>query len=401
MEICQTASHPSGSSCPPALFKTGLNEKGVNRQPVMKMSQLPLRICVVGASLQMLLSQAASAESTIRTIIGTGRSTVNQISQPLKTNLGNPFGVEIGPDNARYVTEVSIHRIWRLGVNGQKWQVIAGNGHAGYRGDGGLARLAELREPYEIRFDQGGNLFFVEMENHVVRRIDAKTGVITTIAGSGRKGFSGDGGPATKARLNRPHSLALDAIGNIYIADIGNHRIRKIDGETGTIQTMAGTGQKQGPADGQRAKNRAVHGPRALFIVGRTLWVALREGNSIWKLGLNDNPTWQHVAGSGEKGFDNNPDLLKATFNGPKGIAVGPQGRVFVVDTENQVVRLIDTQQNTISTFAGQGPAHRGFTGDDGPSTSASLNRPHGICVDHGGRVFIGDSENHRVRMID
>ena len=107
------------------------------------------------------------------------------------------------------------------------------------------------------------------------------------------------------------------------------------------------------------------------------------------------------MAGSGEKGFDNNPDLLKATFNGPKGIAVGPQGRVFVVDTENQVVRVIDTQQNKISTLAGQGPAHRGFSGDDGPSTSASLNRPHGICVDSAGRVFIGDSENHRVRMID
>ncbi len=368
---------------------------------VMKSSPLFLNCCVVGVSVTILLSQVATAESMIRTVVGTGVPTANPISQPLKTNVGNPFGVEVGPDNSLYVTEVSNHRIWKLGADRRKLQLVAGTGAAGYRGDGGRAGLAELREPYEIRFDQAGNLFFVEMKNHVVRRIDAKTGVITTVAGCGHEGFSGDGGPATEARLSRPHSLAIDSLGNIYIADIGNHRIRKVNRESGKIHTLAGTGQKQGPKTGQLAKNHAVHGPRALFISGQTLWVALREGNSIWKLELNGHPIWQHVAGSGEKGFDNNPDLLKATFNGPKGIAVGPQGRVFVVDTENQVVRVIDTQQNKISTLAGQGPAHRGFSGDDGPSTSASLNRPHGICVDSAGRVFIGDSENHRVRMID
>ena len=141
-------------------------------------------------------------------------------------------------------------------------------------------------------------------------------------------------------------------------------------------------------------------GPRALFVDGTTLWVALREGHSVWKLNLDDGK-WNHVAGSGKKGFtgDGGP-AKKATFNGPKGIAVDDAGHVYVVDTENQAIRKIDADSGLISTVAGAGPERRGGSGDGGPATEAELDRPHGICVDWGGVIYIGDTLNHRVRRV-
>jgi DNA-binding beta-propeller fold protein YncE len=241
-------------------------------------------------------------------------------------------------------------------------------------------------------------MYFVEMQNHLIRRVDGRTGIITTVAGTGRPGYGGDGGPAIKAQFNRPHSIALDGRGGLFVADIGNHRIRRIDLQTGLVHSVAGDGQKRLPVDGQVAKDRPMLGPRALFVVGDRLWIALREGNSVWRMNLNDGRL-KHIAGTGRKGYsgDGGP-ALRATFNGPKGIAVGPQGNVFVVDTENQAIRRIDRDQGTITTVAGCG--RRGGAGDGGPATEAEMGRPHGICVDRDGRVFVGDTLNHRVRVV-
>ena len=220
------------------------------------------------------------------------------------------------------------------------------------------------------------------------------------MAGNGTRGDDGDAGPAVEAQLNRPHSIAFDSQDRLYIADIGNHRIRRVDWESGIIHSIAGTGAKELPKSGQLARDHPVLGPRALFIRGDVLWVALREGHSIWKIDLAQG-TWQHVAGSGEKGFT--PGITAAAdarFNGPKGLAIGPTQTVYVVDTENQVIRAIDPQRQTVSTLAGQGPEFRGFGGDGDLALTAMLNRPHGICVDNQGRVYIGDSENHRVRLV-
>ena len=166
-------------------------------------------------------------------------------------NVGDPFGVEIGPDGALYVTEVRNHRVLRVDLATGELTTVAGCGRRGYSGDGGPAVAAELNEPYEVRFDGDGNMLFVEMQNHIVRRVDDKTKIITTVAGTGQKGFGGDDGPATKAQLNQPHSIALDSKGAIYIADIGNHRIRRIDPATGIIQSIAGSSQRRLPAEGQ------------------------------------------------------------------------------------------------------------------------------------------------------
>ena len=315
-------------------------------------------------------------------------------------DVGQPFGVAFGPDGGLYICEVENHRIRRYDTVTGKLSTVVGTGRMGYSGDGGPALEAELNEPYEIRFDEGGNLYFVEMMNHVVRRVDGSTQVITTVAGTGAKGFGGDGGPAIEAQLHRPHSIALDGRGGLFIADIGNHRIRRVDLVTGTIQTIAGTGEKTMPQDGQQAEGNPMVGPRALFIDGDVLWIALREGHSVWTMDLNTG-TLAHVAGTGKKGFTGDGGAAReATFDGPKGIAVGPKGHVYVVDTENQVIRKIDTQRGVISTIAGSGPDGRGFGGDGGVPTAAKLDRPHGVCVGADGTVYIGDTNNHRVRRV-
>lgn len=359
---------------------------------------------VIRCAFGLALGNLCQAEEVIiRTVAGTGHSEINRIQTPVTTNVGNPFGVEIGPDGALYFTEVSNHRVWRLDRKTNQLSVVAGCGQAGYDGDGGPATSARMNEPYEVRFDSEGHCYVVEMRNHIVRRVDRHTGVITTVAGTGKPGFGGDGGPARKAALRQPHSIALDGRGQLYIADIGNHRIRQVDLKSGRIQTLAGNGEKQLPEDGQPGADRPVYGPRALYLRGDTLWVALREGNSIWRLDLAGagNGVWHHVAGTGKKGYSGDGgDPARATFNGPKGIAVGPDGRIFVTDTENQAVRVIDLARRRIDTMAGRGPDWRGFHGENQPATAASLNRPHGICVDAQGVVYIGDSENHRVRVL-
>jgi sugar lactone lactonase YvrE len=345
-------------------------------------------------------AQAASGD--IQTIAGTGQATDSGSDGTARaTNIGNPFGVEIGPDGALYITEVSNHRVWRLELKTGQLTTVAGNGRKGYSGDGGPATEALLNEPYEVRFDRDGNMYFVEMQNHLVRRVDARSGRISTVAGTGQRGYGGDGGSALQTQFQQPHSIALDDRGSLYVADIGNHRIRRIDLASGTVESIAGNGEKKLPTEGQQAKDKPILGPRALFISDRTLWIALREGNSVWRLDL-DAGTLHHVAGTGQKGYggDGGP-ATSATFNGPKGIAIGPKPYdIFVADTENQVIRRIDRQTGLIYTIAGSGPMARGFAGDGGPATKASLNRPHGICVGPDGTVYIGDSENHRVRAV-
>ena len=372
------------------------------------MSQSPIHIFAsLLAGMCLFTCDSLLAESyTIKTVAGSGAGENNGDEGPaLKTNINQTFGVEVGPDGAIYITEVGHHRVRRLDAKSGMLSTVAGTGEKGYSGDGGKATAAAMNEPYEVRFDKGGNMYVVEMQNHIVRRMDAKTNKITTIAGTGKAGYGGDGGPATGAQFHRPHSIALSAdadsdSGYLYIADIGNHRIRRVNLKTGIVESIAGDGNKKLPIAGEAASGNPVVGPRALFVDGDTLWVALREGHSIWKIDLNDG-TWQHVAGTGKKGFTGDGGPAKAaTFNGPKGIAVGPAGHVYVVDTENQAIRKINTKTNTISTIAGYGPSARGFGGDGADATKAKLDRPHGNCVDAQGNVYIGDTNNHRVRVI-
>jgi DNA-binding beta-propeller fold protein YncE len=360
------------------------------------------RGCLVAALISCLLGGAsASAQPIIDTVAGTGVAEDNGAAgDGISINVGQPFGVEIGPDGALYITEIEHHRVRRLDLVTGQLTTVAGCGRKGYSGDGGPAVDAELNEPYEVRFDLGGNMLFVEMQNHLVRRVDAETGIISTIAGVGRAGYGGDGGPARDALFRQPHSIAVDGDGALYIADIGNHRIRRIDPNTAVIETIAGNGERTLPQDGEMARGNSMLGPRALFIDGLVMWIALREGHSVWRMDLADG-VLHHVAGTGEAGYsgDGGPPL-EATFYGPKGIAVGPDGAVYVVDTENHAIRRIDLEAKLITTVAGGGPREQGGAGDGGAATSAQLSRPHGVCVGPDGAIYIGDTLSHRIRRV-
>ncbi len=354
-------------------------------------------------ALPLLLTTSASqaAEWRIETVAGNGSPQLGpHAGLGTQVAIGDPFGVEFGPDGRLYITEVRNHRIWALDTATGQAVVVAGNGTRGYSGDGGPATEAQLNEPYEVRFDGAGQMYFVEMQNHLVRRVELATGIIHTLAGTGQAGLAGDGGPATQARFAQPHSIALDGDGGLYIADIGNHRIRRVDLQTGIVTTIAGNGDKKLPVAGQLAAGHPLFGPRALWIERGTIWIALREGHSVWTLPLASGRL-AHLAGTGRRGFDSEAvAAAECLFNGPKGIALDRDGNVYLADTENQVLRRIETRTGRIETIAGRGPEHAGYGGDGGPAVQALLNRPHGICVGPDGAVYTGDTLNHRVRRV-
>ena len=309
--------------------------------------------------------------------------------------LNNPYGLVRGPDDAFYVCDIDNHVIRRIDQDGVI-STVAGNGAKGYAGDGGQATAATLNQPYEIRFDVTGNMFFVEMPNHVIRRVDATTKMISTIAGVGSAGFSGDGGQAVAATLSRPHSIQFSPDGlGLFVCDIGNHRVRRIDLSSGLINTFVGDGKKRRTPDGASFSGQSVNGPRASdFDASGDLWLALREGNAIYRLDLKKQ-TFHHEAGTGAKGFTGNGGPSKdATLSGPKGIAVGPDGDVYFADTESHTIRFLDRSKGTIELLLGTGQRGAAFSPDP---LQCETNRPHGIFVDRDGSVFIGDSENHRV----
>jgi sugar lactone lactonase YvrE len=346
-------------------------------------------------------SASLADELIFDSVAGTGIAENNgDVGAARLINIGDPFGVEVGPDGALYVTEVRNHRVRRLDLKTGELSTVAGCGRRGYSGDGGQAVEAELNEPYEVRFDRDGNMYFVEMQNHIVRCVDRKTNVIATVGGNGRQGYSGDGGPATEAMFSQPHSIALDGKGSLYVADIGNHRIRRIDLQTGMIESIAGNSERMLPKDGQTARGNPILGPRALCVDGNNLWIALREGHSVWRMDLTDG-ILHHVAGTGDAGFagDGGP-AIAAKFNGPKGIATGLNESLFVADTENNVIRRLDLASGTVSTITGVRSDGKGGADNGAVEGATQLNRPHGICVGSDGALFVGDTLNHRVRRI-
>lgn len=340
----------------------------------------------------------SAAAPSVATIAGTGQKGFAGDGGPAgKAQFDNVFGLARGADGALYVCDCNNHRVRRITRDGTI-STVAGSGVKGYAGDGGPATAAKLNEPYEVRFDAAGNMLFVERLNHVVRRVDAKTGVISTVAGTGKAGFGGDGGPATAATFNQPHSIQLDRDGNLYVCDILNHRVRRVDAKTGVISTFAGTGEKLPTPDGGKFAAAPLRGPRAIdFDRDGNLWLALREGNAVYKLDLTAG-TIHHVAGTGKTGFTGNGGPAKtATLSGPKGLSVASDGRVYLADTESYSIRVIDPRAGTIKLVCGTG---KKGDGPDGDPAACQLARPHGVFVDADGTIFIGDSENHRVRAV-
>jgi streptogramin lyase len=200
--------------------------------------------------------------------------------------------------------------------------------------------------------------------------------------------------------MNQPHSIQFDNNGDLYICDILNHRIRKVEMKTGRISTFAGTGEKKRALDGAKIADTPLNGPRAIdFDRQGNLWLALREGNAVYKLDLKAG-TIHHIAGTGKEGFTGNGGPAKlATLSGPKGLSIAPNGNVYLADTESHSIRMIDPKKGIVELVAGTGEK------GDGPNNSdplrCSMTRPHGVFIDRDGTVFVGDSEAHRVRVIN
>lgn len=345
----------------------------------------------------LLASSTPGSAAEVATIAGTGENRWFGDGGPATAaGVGGPFGLVVGPDGALYVCETTGHVVRRVDLQTGMISTVVGTGTQGHSGDGGPATAAEVDEPYEVRFDAAGNLLFVDMKAACVRRVDRQSQIITTIAGSGVEGFSGDGGPATAAKLMRPHSIALDQAGNIYICDIGNHRIRRVDSQSGLISTFAGTGERKPTPDGAAIDGTPLNGPRALDFDGRqSLYLALREGNAVYRMDLTSQ-TYQHLAGTGKSGYagDGGP-ARDAILAGPKGIALNAAGDVYLADTESHTIRVVRAKSGRIETLVGDGQEGDGPEGDP---RRCRLSRPHGVFVAADGSVYIGDSGNHKVR---
>jgi streptogramin lyase len=351
--------------------------------------------------LPLLIGPATAASVT--TLVGNGVAgfSDNQVSEP--------YGMTLGPDGGLYFCDLGNQRVRRLDLKTKRMTTVAGNGKAAYAGDGGPAVEASLKAPHELVFDKKGDLYFAERDNHVIRKVDMKTGIISTAAGISTPGFSGDGGPGTTAQFRQPHCVLLDRDGSLLICDIGNHRIRRLHLDSGIIETYAGTGEAAMPAEGAAVAGAPLRGPRSLALAPNgDLYVALREGNSIYRIDRGSQ-TYHLVAGTGEAGYsgDGGP-ALRAKFGGtpaspgaarsagPKGLSVGPDGALYVVDTESNAIRRINLKTGIISTVLGTG--ERG----DGPETNplaCKLSRPHAILF-VGGELYVADSEADRIRIL-
>jgi streptogramin lyase len=354
-------------------------------------------LMVLGVAL-MAMAAEGQGMGIIRSAVGTGAQGYSgDNGAAASATLNQPFHCSKDRDGHLYVADTMNHCIRKIDARSGVITTVAGNGQKGYTGDGGAATRATMNEPYGVLPDRRGNLFIVDRLNAVIRRVDAKTGIISTYAGNGQKGYGGDGGAATRAMLREPNALDFDPKGNLHIADVSDNRIRKVDAATGIITTVSGTGRREFAGDGGPAAEAAIMGARGVaFDREGAMYICEREGNRIRKVDAKTGVV-RTIAGTGQKGYsgDGGP-ALQATFNGPKWIHAGADGHVYVVDTENHCVRQIDARTGIVSTVAG---GHAGPDGDGGPANRAGMDRPHGCWVDERGNLYTGDTNNHRIRV--
>src|SRR6266480_2249440 len=275
----------------------------------------------------------------------------------------------------------------------QTINTVAGGG----AGDGGDATIANLNSPASVAVDSSGNLYIADLGNERIRKIAAATGIITTVAGNGVLGFTGDGGAATKASLNSPASVALDASGNLYVADYANHRIRKVAAATGIITTVAGNGINSFAGDGGAATNASLNYPASVALdASGNLYIADPNNNRIRKVAAATGIITT-VAGGGSSLGDGGA-ATSASLYDPTALALDASGNLYVADQNNHRIRKVDAATGIITTVAGNGsPA---FAGDGGAATSASLNYPDGVALDASGNLYIADQRNNRIRKV-
>ena len=303
-----------------------------------------------------------------------------------------PSGVALDGSGNLYIADGGNSRIRKVDSTGNI-TTVAGTGTVGFSGDGGAATSAQLRNPYDVALDGSGNLYIADTWNHRIRKVDS-SGNISTVAGTGTDGFSGDGAAATAAQLNQPTGVAVDGSGNLYIADTVNHRIRKVD-SSGNISTVAGTGTDGFSGDGAAATAAQLWSPSDVAVDGSgNLYIADKNNRRIRKVDSSGNITT--VAGTGTRGFSGDGAAATAAqLHWPEGMAPDGSGNLYIADTANHRIRKVDSSGN-ISTVAGGGPLE-----DGGAAVAARLWSPSDVALDGSGNLYIADRDNHRIRKVD
>ena len=341
-----------------------------------------------------LASLCWSQGYTINTVAGGGSSDFSCNGEsPMQAALGQTAGVAIDAAGDIYIADTSNSAICK--VSGGVITTVAGGNAQGYSGDGGPATSAELSEPSGVAVDTKGNVYIADTYNSVIRKVNS-AGIITTIAGNGTGGYSGDGGPATKAELDEPFGVTVDASGNVFIADTVNHVIRKVTTD-GTITTFAGNGTIfYNKGDGVPATSTGISNATGVAVdAAGNLYIATNQGFLVLK--VTPGGIISTVAGNGSSpdSGDGGP-ATQASVNGPQNVAVDSSGNVYITEAYSAVVREVQAD-GTINTIAGNGTT--GFSGDGGPATSAEISTEDGIAVS-GSKIYIADLLNERIRVL-
>ncbi len=352
-------------------------------------------ICVLAIILHSsLITHHSFAQGVITTVAGTEWVFRGDGGPAINAPLGETTGVAVDSAGNVFAADIGNHLVVKVSPAGIL-TVVAGTGNRGFSGDGGLATSAGLNIPRGVALDRSGNLYIADDGNSRVRKVSLD-GTITTVAGSGRYDYSGDGGPATSAALRNPRAVAVDAAGNLYIADSNNHRIRKV-GLDGIISTVAGNGVAAFSGDGGPAISASLNQPNGVAVdAAGNLYIADSSNNRIRKVPPGGIITT--VAGNGQCCFsgDGGP-AVSATLGFPAGVAVDGAGNLYSAEPGSRRVRKVNAA-GIISTVAGNGV--EGFSGDGGSATSASLYQPRGVAVDGAGSLYVADQINARVRKI-
>lgn len=336
-------------------------------------------------------------DGKIRTFAGSGESGFAGDGGPaLQAKLRVPAGLGFDKKGNLYIADRENHRVRKIDTHGNI-TTFAGNGTAGFSGDGGPATQASLNLPSGIVVDEEMNVYIADRSNDRIRAVDAK-GVIHTYVGTGVEGFSGDNGPATKAQLNKPFGLALDKKHNLYIADRGNNRIRKVS-PMGIISSVAGDGAFFFIGDNGPAYKASIAGPTGVAVDGQgNIFIADRNNNRIRK--VDTNGLIRTVAGTGQQDYNGDSELARETnLYLPFALTFDHQGHLLVVDRSHYRIRRINLKKASVETIAGNGL--KKFRGDGGPATGAMLNFPHGLAVDSKDNLYISDKSHSRIRVIN
>ena len=346
------------------------------------------------------IREVTGATGIIQTVAGNGTAGfTGDGSSAIQAELNQPSGVWVDGSQNIFLTDSLNNRIREVTVANNLIQTIAGNGTQSFGGDGGAATGAELNHPVGIFVASSGNIFIAENSNMRVREVVAATGKIQTVAGNGIPGFGGDGGPATSAQLFDPIDVFVDGTGNVFIADSSNGRIREVLAATGNIRTIAGNGTLGFAGDGGPATNAELNVPSGVFVDGSgNVFIGDTANNRIREV-VAATGMIQTVAGNGTAGFsgDGGP-ATSAELNGPEGVFVDSFGNIFITDFANNRIREVVATTGMIQTVAGNGTA--GFSGDGGPATSAELTSSTRGFVDRSGNIFFGDLSNNHIREV-